>query len=291
MTTTTTPAASDLLKPEPAPVPADLVGERLSAVLASRTRPPKPSALSACGTFGWRALLKIKHVPEQLFDVTAFPVMMTLMFTYLFGGALADSPKDYLQFFLPGTLVSTIAMITMYTGLGLNNDIKKGVFDRIKALPVWRPAALVGMMLGDVVRYSGAGLLVIALGLALGFRPDGGAIGVVLAMLVLLLFSFSLAWVWNIFGMVLRTPESVLGVSMMVLFPLTFGSNIYVDPSTMPGWLQAFVDVNPISHVVTAVRGLMHDTVTAGQLGWVFLWCAILNVIFAPITMRLYNRR
>ncbi|WP_018635173.1 ABC transporter permease [Parafrankia elaeagni] len=281
-----TPSAT----PEPR-TPAGGIDERVRAALTLRSRPARPSALSACVTFGWRALLRIKHVPEQLFDVTAFPIMMTLMFSYLFGGALAGSTDEYIQFFLPGILVATVIMITMYTGVGLNTDITKGVFDRIRSLPVWRPAALVGMMLGDAVRYTVAAVLVICLGLAIGFRPDGGVVGVVLGVLLLLLFAFSLAWVWNILGLVMRTPNAVMGASMMVLFPLTFGSNIYVDPETMPGWLQAAVDVNPISHLVTAVRGLMHDTVTAGQLGWVFLWCAILVAVFAPITMRLYARR
>lgn len=293
MTTTSTtaaPTAGDAEAPAPA-THAAVDYERLRTALTLRTRPSRPSAFSACVTFGWRALLRIKHVPEQLFDVTAFPIMMTLMFTYLFGGALAGSTDEYIQFFLPGILVATVVMITMYTGVGLNTDITKGVFDRIRSLPVWRPAALVGMMLGDAVRYTVAAVLVIGLGLAIGFRPDGGVVGVALGVLLLLLFSFSLAWVWNIFGLLLRTPNAVMGVSMMVLFPLTFGSNIYVDPETMPGWLQAFVDVNPISHLVTAVRGLMHDTVTAGQLGWVFLWCAILVAVFAPVTMRLYARR
>ena len=148
--------------------------ETLSAVLARSDRPGRPSAWSASMTFGWRAILKIKHVPEQLFDVTAFPIIMTLMFTYLFGGALAGSTKEYLQFFLPGIMVTSVVMITMYTGVGLNTDIEKGVFDRFRTLPVWRPAALVGMIFGDVLRYILAATTIMLVGLALGFRPPGG---------------------------------------------------------------------------------------------------------------------
>ena len=272
--------------PELAPV-----DDVLRTALTSGTRPGRPGPLSSSLTFGWRALLKIKHVPEQLFDVTAFPLMLTLMFTYLFGGALAGSTGAYLQFFLPGILVQTVAMITMYTGVALNTDISKGVFDRFRSLPIWRPSALVGALLGDVVRYTLAATMVIVLGVVLGFRPAAGVVGVLLAVLLLLVFAFSLAWVWAAVGLIVRTPNSVMGVSMMVLFPLTFGSNIFVDPSTMPGWLQAFVDVNPISHLVTASRGLMHGTVTAGQIGWVLLACAVLVAVFAPVTMRLYHRR
>nr|MDT0664614.1 ABC transporter permease [Micromonospora sp. DSM 115978] len=263
----------------------------MRSALSGHARPPRPSALSASLTFGWRALLKIKHVPEQLFDVTVFPIMFTLLFTYLFGGALAGSTSEYLQFLLPGILVQTIVLITMYTGMALNTDLSKGVFDRFRTLPIWTPSALVGALLGDVVRYTAASTLVVALGLVLGYRPDGGFVGVVLAIAVVLAFSFSLGWLWNLLGLVLRTPNAVMGASMMILFPLTFASNIFVDPSTMPGWLQAFVDVNPVTQVVNATRGLMNGDVTAGQIGWVVLWCALLTGVFATLTMLKYRRR
>ncbi|MFI6759974.1 ABC transporter permease [Micromonospora sp. NPDC050417] len=265
--------------------------DALRAVLATRSRPPRPSALSASVTFGWRAMRKIRHVPEQLFDVTIFPVMLTLIFTYLLGGALAGSPRDYLQYLLPGILLQTVVMITMYTGMTLNNDITKGIFDRFRTLPIWRPSAIVGALLGDALRYALASAVVIGLGLALGFRPGGGAIGVLLGVLLVLLFSFSLTWVWTMFGLLLRTQNSVMGVSMLVLFPLTFGSNIFVDPSTMPGWLEAAVRANPISHAATAVRGLMAGEATTGQIGAVLLACLVLVGIFGPVTMYLYRNK
>ena len=234
-------------------------------------------------------MLKIKHVPMQLFDVTAFPIMFVVLYTYLFGGALAGSPRQYLQLLLPGILVMTVSWITMYTGQALNTDISKGIFDRFRSLPMWRPAVLVGMLLADAVRYTLASIVVIAVGVALGFRPDGGPVGVVLAVALLLIFSFSLSWVWTALGLKLPTPEAVLQISMTVLFPLTFASNVFVDPSTMPGWVQSFVKVNPISHLSTAARGLMHGDASAGEIGWVLLWSVGLVAVFAPITMRLYN--
>ena len=265
--------------------------ESLHSVLSARTRPSRPSALSASLTFGWRALLKIKHVPEQLFDVTAFPIMFTLIFTYLFGGALAGSTNEYLHYLLPGILVQTVVFITIYTGLGLNTDITKGVFDRFRSLPIWRPAALVGALLGDAARYTMASTMVIVLGLVLGFRPDGGVLGMLLSVALLLVFSFGLSWIWTALGLVLRTPNSVMGVSMMALFPLTFASNIFVDPRTMPSWLEAIVDSNPITHLATAVRGLMHGTATAGQIGWVLLTSGALVAVFGPLTMYLYSNK
>ena len=265
--------------------------ETLHSVLSSRARPQRPNALSASLTFGWRALLKIKHVPEQLFDVTAFPIMFTLIFTYLFGGALAGSTGEYLHYLLPGILVQTVVFITIYTGFGLNTDITKGVFDRFRSLPIWRPAALVGALLGDAARYTMASTMVIVLGLLLGFRPDGGVPGVLLSVALLLVFSFGLSWIWTALGLVLRTPNSVMGVSMMVLFPLTFASNIFVDPRTMPPWLEVIVGASPITHLATAVRGLMHGTATTGQIGWVLLTSGVLVAVFAPLTMYLYRNK
>lgn len=278
-TTTTTVAPTELGVSE----------ATLRAALSSRARPPQPSALLASVAFSWRAMLKIKHVPMQLFDVTAFPIMFTLIFTFLFGGALAGSPREYLQVLLPGILVMTVTMITMYTGMALNTDISKGVFDRFRSLPIWRPAVLVGMLLADTARYLMASVVVILVGVALGFRPDGGPLGVMVAVALLLLFSFSLSWVWTVIGLKMQTPESVMQASMTVLFPLTFASNVFVDPKTMPGWLQAFVNNNPISHLTEAARGLMHNSVDASSIGWVLAWSIGLVAVFAPLTMRMYN--
>ncbi|MER6512002.1 ABC transporter permease [Nonomuraea sp. NPDC001636] len=263
----------------------------LGTVLAPGVKPPRPSAWSASVTFGWRAILKIKHVPEQLFDVTAFPLMMTLMFTYLFGGALAGSPTDYLQFLLPGIMVSSVVMITMYTGVEVNKDIEKGVFDRFRTLPIWRPSTMVGYLLGDVLRYTLASTVILAVGLALGFRPQGGVTGVLAGIVLLLGFSFAFSWVWTMFGLLMRSEKSVMGVSMLVLFPLTFLSNVYVDPATMPGWLQVFVNVNPITRLVAAVRSLMAGTPDVGELTWVLIASVLLIAVFGTLTMRLYNRK
>ncbi|MDT8859718.1 ABC transporter permease [Alkalihalobacillus sp. MEB130] len=267
------------------------VDEKLRIAISSRSRPKKPNGFTNTGTFAWRALLKLKYVPEQLLDVTVFPIMFLLMFTYLFGGAIAGSTGDYLQFLLPGILAMTVVTITMYTGMELNNDITKGIFDRFRSLPIWRPAVLVGALLMDAVRYTIASTIMIVLGYIMGFRPEGGLVGVLLAVALLILFSFSLSWIWTTLGLVLRTEKSLMGVSMMVLFPLTFVSNVFVDPRTLPGWLEAFVEVNPISLVVTAVRGLMHGTVTLEQIGWVLLASFLLIVIFAPLTMYLYRNK
>ncbi|HWL35795.1 MAG TPA: ABC transporter permease [Frankiaceae bacterium] len=261
----------------------------LRTAVATGARPAAPSSLSASLTFAWRAMLKIKHVPMQLFDVTAFPIMFVLLYTYLFGGALAGSPRAYLQQLLPGILVMTVSWITMYTGQALNYDISKGVFDRFRSLPIWRPAVLVGMLIADTARYAMASVVMMTVGFGLGFRPGAGVLGVLAAVALLLVFAFSLSWVWTSVGLKMQTPEAVMQISMTVLFPLTFASNVFVDPKTMPGWVRAFVDVNPVSQLSTAARGLMHGTSVGSEIGWVLAWSALLVAVFAPLTMRLYN--
>ncbi|WP_188189361.1 ABC transporter permease [Nonomuraea sp. SYSU D8015] len=263
----------------------------LGTVLTPGAKPARPSAWSASVTFGWRAMLKIKHVPEQLFDVTAFPLMMTLMFTYLFGGALGGSPTKYLQFLLPGIMVTSVVMITMYTGIEVNKDIEKGVFDRFRTLSIWRPSTLVGYLLGDLLRYTIASIVILVIGLVLGFRPQGGITGVAGGTLLLLGFSFAFSWLWTMLGLLMRSEKALMGVSMLVMMPLTFLSNVYVDPSTMPGWLQPFVNASPITHLVSAVRSLMRGTPDVGEITWVLVSAGVLIAVFGTLTMRLYNRK
>jgi ABC-2 type transport system permease protein len=275
---TATVATPDTIEEPPYPLPA------------ARARPARPGALSVSLTFAWRGLLKIKHVPEQLGDVIGIPILFTLMFTYLFGGALASSTGDYLQFLLPGTLVMAVLLVSVYSGITLNGDISSGVFDRFRTLPIWRPAPIVGALLGDIARYLLTASLVLGLGLAMGFRPDGGALGVLAALALILVFALSLSWIWISLALVLRTPNSVQIIGLLILFPLTFTSNVFVDPQTMPHWLRAFVNVNPVSHLVTATRGLTDGTATATQIGWVLCASAILSVVFAPLAFRIYER-
>jgi ABC-2 type transport system permease protein len=265
--------------------------DSLQAVLASSERPAPPSALSTSLTFAWRGMLKIKHVPEQLFDVTLTPILFTVMFTYLFGGALAGSTREYLQFLLPAILVMTVLFTTVYSGVTLNTDMTKGVVDRFRSLPISRAAPLVGPLLSDTVRYLLASAVTLVVGVALGFRPSGGIVGVVAALALLLVFAFALSWVFTTAGMVLRTPSAVMNISFSVLFPVTFMSNAFVDPSTMPPWLETVVGLNPVTHLVTAVRGLMAGTITAGDVGSVLITSAVLSAVFAPLTRHLYRSK
>jgi daunorubicin/doxorubicin transport system permease protein len=273
----------------PATGTADTLAVRRA--IASTGRPPRPGPLSTALTFGWRGMLKVKHVPEQLLDVTVTPVMFVLMFTYLFGGAIAGSTGAYLQYILPGMLVMSVLFTTVYSGVSLNTDLTKGVVDRFRSLPIWRPAPLLGSLLGDAVRYVIAGTVIIVLGVALGYRPEGGAVGALLALGLVVVFSFGLSWVFSVLGLLLRSPNAVMNAGFMAIFPLTFLSNVFVDPATLPGPLQAFVDVNPISVLATASRSLMRGEPDGTAIAVSLVVAAALAVVFLPITTRLYRSR
>jgi ABC-2 type transport system permease protein len=263
----------------------------LRKALASTPRPPRAGALSAALTFGWRGMLKVKHVPEQLLDVTITPVMFVLLFTYVFGGAIAGSTGDYLDYILPGVLVMSVLFTTVYSGVALNTDLTKGVVDRFRSLPIWRPAPLVGALLGDSVRYLVAGTVIVVLGLILGFRPSAGVGGVVAALALVIVFAFGLSWVFTTLGLLMRSPNAVMNAGFMGIFPLTFLSNVFVEPDTLPSALEAVVNANPISVLATASRGLMEGDASGGDIAIVLGTAAALTAVFGPLTTRLYRSR
>jgi ABC-2 type transport system permease protein len=267
-----------------------IAGDGIHELLSLGARPKPASALSAVWTLAWRAMLKIKHVPFQLFDVAVTPIMFTLLFTYIFGGALAGTPREYVQYLLPGVVVQTVVFITVYTGVGLNTDIKKGLYDRFRSLPMWQPAPLFGALAGDVFRYSVASALILIVGMILGFRPQGGVVGVVAAIVLVLVFCFALSWLWIIVGMLVATAESVMTTSFVFLMPLTFASDIFVQITTMPGWLQAIVRYNPVTRLASASRGLMHGQPVYDDVVWVFIASVAIVAVAWPIAMRLYRK-
>lgn len=254
-------------------------------------RPPAPSALSNALVFGWRAVLKFRHVPEQLFDLVMTPIMFTLLFTFVFGGALAGSPADYLQFFLPGILVQTVCFNAVYSGMGLCTDLGQGLFDRFRSLPIWSLSPFAGLMVGDVLRHVIAGGIILTVGLILGYRPEAGIVGVLGAFLMLVAIGFGMGWIFIVLGLLIRTPTTVMTVGFTFLFPLVFASNIMVDPATMPDWLRGVVGANPVSHMTTAVRGLMSGQGTAGEVALALVAPLLLTLALAPVTLRLYRRR
>ena len=239
----------------------------------------------------WRGLLKIKRTPEQLFDVTFQPILLTVMFTYIFGGAIAGTPDDYLPFIVPGILVQTVIMTSVVTGVQLREDMAKGVFDRFRSLPIARVAPLAGALLADTVRYAVASLVTFATAFVMGYRPEGGPAGVMLASVLVIVCAWSLSWIFAFFGVIARSAAAVQGISLMILFPLTFLSNAFVPISTLPDWLAWFVRLNPVSHLVTAARDLTMTGVAGVEVWFALAGSLVVVAVFAPLTVRAYMRK
>ncbi|RUT29612.1 ABC transporter permease [Paenibacillus zeisoli] len=242
-------------------------------------------------TMAYRGLLRIKRTPEQLFDVTFQPIIFTLMFTYIFGGAISGNVINYLPVIIPGILVQTVITTSIVTGVQLREDMDKGVFDRFKSLPIARIAPLAGALLADTIRYTIATVLTLTMGYIMGYQPGGGLGYVALAGVLVIVCSWAISWIFAFFGVIARTASSVQGISMIVLFPLTFLSNAFVPVDTMPGWLQWFVNINPISHLVTAVRDLANHGTVGTDLTISLIGVAVIVAVFAPLTVRAYMRR
>jgi len=259
--------------------------------LSQVARPPAPSRFSNALAFGWRAVLKFRHVPEQLFDLVMTPIMFTLLFTFVFGGALAGSPGSYLQIFLPGILVQTVVFNAVYSGMGLSTDLGKGLFDRFRSLPIWPLAPFAGLMVADILRHLIAGGIILTIGLILGYRPEAGLLGVITSFALLIAIGFGMGWIFIVLGLLIRTPMTVMTAGFSFLFPLVFASNIMVDPATMPGWLRAFVVVNPVSLMTSAMRGLMSGEASTREILLALAAPAALTATLAPLTLWLYRRR
>lgn len=247
--------------------------------------------ISHTRTMAHRTLLKIKRTPEQLFDVTIQPILFTLMFTYIFGGAISGDVKSYLPFFIPGILVQTVITTSVVTGVQLREDMEKGVFDRFRSLPMARVAPLSGALLADTLRYTIATTLTLVMGIIMGWRPGGGVVGLLLTGIVVIAMAWSISWIFAFFGVIGKSAAGVQGVSFLILFPLTFLSNIFVPVDTMPDWLRWFASVNPVSHVATVARELSNTGHSGMELLWALLGAVVVVGVFAPLTVRAYMRR
>ena len=254
-------------------------------------RPSVADTFSQSLAMAWRATKKMRRNPEQFFDVTIQPLLFTAMFAYIFGGAISGSVADYLPIIIPGILAQTALTACMATGIQLREDMDRGVFDRFKSLPIARIAPLAGPAIADLFRYGTAATLTILTGIAMGYRPGGGFLGVFAGWVLTIVAGWSLAWIFTYLGTIARSAHAVQGISMMIMFPLTFLSNAFVPADTLPGWLEAFVKVNPVSHVVTAVRDLLNDGQLTAQVGWALIGCAVVVAVFLPLSVRSYSHK
>jgi ABC transporter DrrB family efflux protein len=238
-----------------------------------------------------RYLLHIKATPEQLVEMSIQPLMFTVLFVFVFGGAIAGSSREYLQFALPGLLVMTTAFLPFTTGLALNVDFQRGVIDRFRSLPISRSAVVAGRITADGVRILWSILVITGFAVLLGFRFEGGAAGALGGLALVAAFGLTMCWPMAFIGIAVRTPESVNTWGFMTIFPLTFASSALAATETMPGWLQAFVKVNPVTSVIDATRGLLLGGPVARPLVKSVIWMAIIVVVFATLAISRYRRR
>jgi ABC-2 type transport system permease protein len=278
-TTTTPPGPGPLLFIDPA-----------AAVARTRPRTTLAETVGQTLIMAWRALKKMRRNPEQFFDVTLQPLLFTAMFAYIFGGAISGNVGSYLPLLIPGIVAQTILTTCMSTGVQLREDMDKGVSDRFKALPMARIAPLAGPMVADLVRYLIASGLTFVMGVIIGYRPGGGVLGVLGAILLAMFTGWAMAWIFTFIGTIAKSARSVQGMSILFLFPLTFLSNAFVPVSSLPGWLAAFVKVNPVSHLVSAMRDLANHGVISAEVGWTLLAGLAVIMIFAPLSVLGYRR-
>ena len=262
------------------------------AAAVARTRPRTTPAEIVRQTLfmAWRALKKMRRNPEQFFDVTLQPLLFTAMFAYVFGGAISGNVQAYLPLMIPGIVAQTVLTTCMSSGVQLREDMDKGVFDRFKALPMARIAPLAGPMVADLVRYLIAAGLTFAMGVAIGYRPGGGALGVLGAIALAMFTGWSMAWIFTFLGTIARNARTVQGLSMLFLFPLTFLSNAFVPVRSLPSGLATFVKMNPVSHLVSATRDLANSGTISGEVGWTLLACLVVIAICAPLSVWGYRR-
>jgi len=242
-------------------------------------------------TLAWRTLLQLRRNPWEMADFSIQPILFLVLFLYVFGGAVAGSTENYLQFMLPGVIVMNLVFVTVYVGHGLNTDLTRGVFDRFRALPIARWAPLAGRILADMVKQAWCIALLLVVGALLGFRTSE-PIGWVLVMVVLLLaFALAMSWVMVLVGVLAKDPEHVQLFGFTALFPVTFVSSVFVPVATMPPVLQTVVNVNPVSLLTEASRGLLNGGPVLEPALWSLVWAAAITVTFAPLSVWALNRR
>ncbi len=257
---------------------------------------PRPRVSLAAGlqqtlTLAWRTLLQIRHNPWELGDFSIQPILFLLLFLYVFGGAIAGSTEEYLRFMLPGIIVMNMMFVTVYVGHGLNTDLTKGVFDRLRALPIARWAPLAGRIVADLVKQGWSILLLMGVGFLLGFRLETSLGGLLLMSLLVLMMALAVSWIMVLVGVIARDPEHVQLFGFTALFPVTFVSNVFVPAETLPNWLQVLVALNPVSSLTDASRGLLTGGPVLEHALWSMVWAAALIAVFAPLSLYALNRR
>ena len=248
-------------------------------------------ALRDSGIILWRQLVQLPRIPEVLVFALIQPVMFVLLFRYVFGGAIATPGESYVNYLMPGIFAQTVAFGAVASGIGLAEDLRRGIIDRFRSLPMARSAVLVGRTVSDLVRNFAVVAVMYIVGLLVGFRPEGSVAAQVLAFLLLLLTSFAFSWIGVVIALSMKTVEAVQSAGFIWLFPLTFASSAFVPTDTMPTWLQVFADNQPFTIVVNAVRALFLNQPVGNYVWLTLAWMIGITAVMIPLATRQYRRR
>lgn len=250
----------------------------------------KPNVFANTGTMAYRNLLKTLHNPERLADVIIIPMVFMILFTYMFGGAISGNISAYLPVIVPGILMQAMLNAASGSGSQLREDLDTGVFDRFKSLPIAHIAPLAGQLLGDILRLVIATAVSMGTGLVIGWRPEGGVGHIILAALLAIFSGWALSWIYALMGLVLKSAALLQSFSMLVMMGMSFLSSAFVPIKTLPNWLQVIAKVNPVTHMITAIRSLLDKGVWNHEDWLVLVICVAIVIVFAPLTVLAYNK-
>jgi len=259
--------------------------------LAPRVRPALFWTIADALVVVKRQIKQIPRIPDELVASTFQPIIIVLLFRYLFGGAIAVPGTSYVNYLMAGVFVQSVIFGSASVGVGVANDLQRGLVDRFRTLPMARSAVLTGRICADLIRSAFIILVTWAIGLLVGFRLEGSSLAWIAASALLLFISFVFAWISALVGLLLRSVEAVQQAALVWLLPFIFGSSAFVPVRTLPNWLQAFADHQPVSLVMDAVRGLLLNHADASTIGLALLWCVGLLLVFIPLSVWAYSRR
>ncbi|MFF8986506.1 ABC transporter permease [Streptomyces globisporus] len=286
MSTTTSPAPAPVGSPSTAPVKAAAAEEGRIGLRAN---------LRHIGALARRNLLQIKKDPESMFDVLLTPIVFILLFVYVFGGSvgasLGGNRQEYVNYLVPGLMAMLGLNIAMAVGTGVNDDFRKGVMDRFRTMPISRSSVLIAKIVVELGRLMVAMLILLVMGFVVGMELHGSVFGLLAAVALSAVFGAAIMWIFILLGLSMKTAQAVQGTAMLVLMPLQFGSSIFVPTQTMPGWLQAFTDYNPLSNLADAARALMQGGPVGDSVWWTLAWAAGITVVLAPLAVAKFRKK
>ncbi|MFF8963722.1 ABC transporter permease [Streptomyces globisporus] len=285
-TTTTAPTPAPADSPSTAPVKAATADEGRIGLRAN---------LRHIGALARRNLLQIKKDPESMFDVLLTPIVFILLFVYVFGGSvgasLGGNRQEYVNYLVPGLMAMLGLNIAMAVGTGVNDDFRKGVMDRFRTMPISRSSVLIAKIVVELGRLMVAMLILLVMGFVVGMELHGSVFGLLAAVALSAVFGAAIMWIFILLGLSMKTAQAVQGTAMLVLMPLQFGSSIFVPTQTMPGWLQAFTDYNPLSNLADAARALMQGGPVGDSVWWTLAWAAGITLVMAPLAVAKFRKK